>query len=46
MNAKYYGRKVVKDDFGNIRNVLEPVVEINFTEKEKDKADKMLDRMR
>ena len=45
MNAKYHGRKVIKDDFGNIRDVLEPVVEVNFTENEKDNAEKMLDRM-
>lgn len=46
MNARYYGRKVIKDDLGNVRDVLEPVVEVNFTEKERDKAEKMLDRMR
>ncbi len=46
MKARYYGKKIVRDDFGNVVHDFDPVVEITFTEKEKDKAEAMLDRMR
>lgn len=43
MNIKYYGKKIVRDDFGNETRRFKPCVVVNFTDKEEALALKRLD---
>lgn len=43
MNAKYYGKKLIKNEFGDILRKMTPCVQITMKENEVDRFDKMLD---
>lgn len=43
MRVRYFGKKVVRDEFGHVKARYNPEVLVTFTEKEKDLAFKLLD---
>ena len=43
MTAKYYGKKLIKNEFGDILRKMTPCVEITMKENEVDRFHKMLD---
>ena len=45
MRAKYFGKKCLRNEFGDVVKRFAPEIEISFTEKEVSKAFRRIERM-